>query len=292
MIGLGTLVVITITLKMIKLEIYTLTALILTFIGCSSGSEKQIIDEYVNSEGQNVIEYQLNDSIIERVMVKHDKIEARELENTKSDTIEIFYYNENKKLYQSIKFNTKNPNSIVINSVHYSDGGVAEKHIKNQENEKLATFKYNFYDNLEKVYYYREGQLNINAYVSYRSNGKIDNRKGQTSYLKIIEKDDSLFIHLVGNDKRRYQFIDFHIFDKYPEEPDEIVHRIYEKKMLNVEYVSLSISELKKVKGKLNCAVSFCNPEIDGILNCYELELFIESLDKIPPNNLYYIRKI
>lgn len=273
-----------------KIEIYLIYTLVIIFNGCSSESNKQVIDEYVNSEGQHVIEYQLNDSIIERVMKKNNKIEAKELENTVSDTIEVFYYNEDEKLYQSLKFNTKNSKSLIENYIHFADGGVAEKYIKNHDNETLASFKYNFFDKLEKANYYREGQLDINSFVSYKYDGKIDTRKGKSSYVLILENSDSLSFHLVGTDKNNYRIITFQIFDKYPEKSDETVRLLYEKQFQNAAFISIAKSELREFKSNLHCSVQYIHPEQDGIMNTVEQELFIESLDKIPSNNLFYIR--
>ena len=273
-----------------KSNIYHILILVLIFVSCKN-EDKQIIDEYINSEGQNVIEYKLNDSIIERVMKKNDKLEARELENILSDSIEIFYYDEFDKLYQSLKFNTKNPKGLLYNYVYYTDGGISEKHIKSQDGEELAMFKYSFFDKLEKECYFREGQLNINSFVSYNSYGKIDLRKRKTQFIKLTERNDSILINLIGNEKNHYRFIRFLVFDKYPENSDDVVEILMEKEVENANQISIAKSDLSKFKNKIMCSVEFINTESDGIMNKIKQELFIESLNNIPTNNLFYIRR-
>lgn len=264
------------------------------FFSCQDGSGKQIVDEYINSDGQNVTEFKVNDSITERELKRNGKLEAKEVENTKIDSIIIYYYDEFDKLYQSSKFSTSNKNSLIENCVYYENGSISEKYLKTQENEKLAEYFYNYYGKLIQNKFIKEGSCNPNSVIYYKSNGEIDFNK-KNKFLSTSLISDSLAINVFGTDSKIFEQVDFYVvkdFNNYqmPYFISDKSTMLLSIKSTNTNLITVPLSALKPFKNKIKCVVSYGNRDYQGNWNYEEQEFYIESLLDIPETNLFPIR--
>ena len=78
--------------------------LFLVTVGCGETNHENFVEQ---PDGTYMSVKEVNDSIIERKVLNTNKVlSSVEYENIKSNDIKIYYYDENKSLYQSLMFNT------------------------------------------------------------------------------------------------------------------------------------------------------------------------------------------
>ena len=239
-----------------------------------------------NQDGTFTHELELNDSIIKRTHLGSDRIKtAVEYENTKGKTVKIYYFDATGAITQSLEHSTVDP-TYYQNHV-YQNGRIVEKILKNGNKEVLYRIKYDASGNLLKKSFYREGQQNINAFVSFNESGEPDLSYRKSHFLKLLLRDDTLRITPVGL-PGEFQSATVFQLEGFPEFPDS---EMSIKKKFEFDgrrsYIGVALADLTSENVRFQ--LRFLTGSIEGNPEFMVYELYLKDTDSIPRNNLYPI---
>lgn len=265
-------------MRILKKSIGYITLLIM--FGCSD--EENYIKQ---TDGTFMAVTKTNDSIIKRVVqTSNRQLYSIEYENTNTNFVKVYYYDENEELYQSLHFNTVKQD-FFDNYIYYDNGKVAEKVVKNANGEEVSSFEYDKKGNLIRKSFYRVGYPVKIAFVSYTEKGDVDFSYRNSHFFRLQKNGHWLYLKPVGTENKVFNDAFMNLVDEF--EDDE--------NMLDKQFIFESDSILKIDlrqfidQKSLKCKIHIRESDVNGY-PCYDrFELYIENLDSIPKNNLYPI---
>lgn len=271
--------------------------LILILFACNNNS-KRVYEK--NAEGNLQYDEQINEFVIKRVVLNPNKVlTSVEYENTKKKYVVIYYY-KNNKLDQSIKMSTTGT-GFIENSLYSADGKVAEKLIKTQDKEKIATYRYGANGKVIRKNFFRTGRPDIHSFISYDNKENPVLTKGNSHFLNISKQGNELILKPAELGSKPFISASVFVVDSFKiSQFDLDVIKVYKKnpkqypyvlKQLNYDtnsVIRINLNELDVTKG-LKCQFFIIDYVKDGIPNYLFYELSIPNLESIPSTNLYPI---